>query len=234
MSRRGHITTLGVILGTVLVAGLPPAVWGQQTPPKDAGGKAEATPGAGQAAGQSPTTAKSGAPAAQGEPETYKIDAVHSSIIFRIKHLNISYVYGRFNDVSGTVVLNETDPATCSITAEVKVESIDTHNADRDKHLKSPEFFDVEKYPTIVFKSASFKKAGEAYEVQGNLTLHGVTKPLTVKLERTGAAADPKGDFRAGFETGFTIKRSDFGMTTAIGPIADDVRLTISLEAIRQ
>jgi len=213
MKRRGYIT----IVGAVLAAGLPLVVWAQQTPPKDAGAKPEATPGA------------------QAKTETYKIDPVHSSVVFRIKHLDISYIYGRFNEVGGTVVLNEADPAACATEAEVKVESIDTHNADRDKHLKSPDFFDAEKHPLITFKSTSFKKAGEqTYEVQGNLTLHGVTKPLTVKLERTGAGPGMKSEFRAGFETEFPVKRTEFGMTALVGPVGDEVRLTVSLETIRQ
>jgi polyisoprenoid-binding protein YceI len=213
MKRRGYIT----IVGAVLAAGLPLVVWAQQTPPKDAGAKPEAR-----------------APA-QAKAQTYKIDPVHSSVVFRIKHLDITYFYGRFNEVGGTVVLNEADPAACAIEAEVKVESLDTHNADRDKHLKSPAFFDVEKNPLIAFKSTGFKKTGEqTYEVQGNLTLHGVTKPLTVKLERTGAGPGMKGEFRAGFETEFTVKRTEFGMTSLVGPVGDEVRLTVSLETIRQ
>jgi polyisoprenoid-binding protein YceI len=213
MKRRGYIT----IVGVVLAVGLPLVVWAQQTPPKDAGAKPEA------------------AAPAQAKTETYKIGPVHSSVVFRIKHLDITYFYGRFNDVGGTVVLNEADPAACAIEAEVKVESIDTHNADRDKHLKSADFFDVKQHPLITFKSTSFKKAGEqTYEVQGNLTLHGVTKPLTVKLERTGAGPGLKSEFRAGFETEFTVKRSEFDMTSLPDGLGDEVRLTVSLETIRQ
>ena len=170
-----------------------------------------------------------------GGSETYQIDPIHSSNCFRIKHLNVAYFYGRFNEVAGTFVFNDADPAACSFDVQVNVDSVDTHNADRDKHLKSAELFDVEKHPQITFKSTSVKKMGEqTYDVTGDLTLHGVTKPLTVKIERTGAGPGMKGEYRSGCETNFEIKRSDFGMTAMIGPLGDDVRLTFSLEGIRQ
>lgn len=166
---------------------------------------------------------------------TYQIDPVHSSNCFRIKHMNVAYFYGRFNDVAGTFAFNDADPAACAFDVQVKTDSVDTHNAGRDKHLKSAEFFDVEKYTEITFKSTAVKKTGEqTYDVTGNLTMHGVTKPLTVKLERTGAGPGMKGEYRGGCETTFEVKRSDFGMNTMIGPLGDEVRLTFSLEGIRQ
>ena len=170
-----------------------------------------------------------------GGAETYTIDPVHSNTWFRIRHLNISNFYGRFNETEGTIAINDADPAACSLDARVKVASVDTHNADRDQHLKSAEFFEVEKYPLIAFKSTAFRKVGEQmYEVKGDLTLHGVTRPLAVKLERTGSGPGMKGEYRAGFETTFEIKRSDFGMTQLLGGVGDDVRLIVSVEATRQ
>jgi len=147
----------------------------------------------------------------------------------------VAYLYGRFNEVTGTVILDPEDLAASRVDIQVKAESIDTHNADRDKHLKSPEFFDVEKYPLITFRSQACRKIGDnEYEVQGDLTLHGVTRPLTVTVVHTGAGPGMQGEYRVGFETTFTIKRSDFGMTTLIGPVADEVRITVSGEGIRQ
>jgi len=173
--------------------------------------------------------------AAEGKTETYKIDPIHSSMWFRIRHMEPANFYGRFNEIAGEFVLNEADPAACRIAVEVKASSVDTNNKDRDTHLRSDEFFDVAKHPVIRFESEAFKKTGEgAYEVRGRLSLHGETKPLTVTLKKTGQALDPRGDFRTGLETTFTIKRSDFGMTTMIGPLGDDVTLTVSLEGIRQ
>jgi polyisoprenoid-binding protein YceI len=167
--------------------------------------------------------------------ETYKVDPVHSTVLFRIKHLNLSYVHGRFNDVAGTFSFDDEDPSAGSLDIEVPVAKIDTNNAERDKHLKSPDFFDAERFPLITFKSRSVKKVGEqTYEVGGELALHGVTKPLTVKLERIGSGKDPWGGYRTGFETTFTIKRSDFGMTNVIGPVGDEVRLTVAIEGVRR
>ncbi len=168
-------------------------------------------------------------------PQTYKIDPVHSNTWFRIRHMDISNFYGRFDDTQGTIVIDEQDPARCSFETRITADSIDTHNADRDKHLKSGDFFDVEQHPQITFKSKTVKQAGEqAYDVTGDLTLHGVTHPLTLKVERTGAGPAMKGEYRAGFETTFEIKRSEFGMTKGLPGVGDEVRLTVSVETVRQ
>jgi polyisoprenoid-binding protein YceI len=173
--------------------------------------------------------------AGAGGLETYKIDPIHSSNVFRIKHMNVTYFYGRFNAVAGTFAFDDADPTKCAFDVQIDAASVDTNNTDRDKHVKSAELFDVEKYPKITFKSTSVKKAGEqTYEVAGDLTFHGVTKPLTVKIQRTGAAPGMQGDYISGCETTFEIKRSEFGMTAAIGPLSDEVRLTVSLEGVRQ
>ena len=127
------------------------------------------------------------------------------------------------------------NPAGSAFDIQVNVDTIDTHNEGRDKHLKSPEFFDAAKYPTIAFKSKSVKKTGEStFEATGDLTLHGETRPLTVKIERTGAGPGMKGEHRSALETTFDIKRSEFGMKTMIGPLGDDVRLNVSIEGVRE
>ena len=181
--------------------------------------------------------AQTGQPAGQpaAGPQTYQIDPVHSSNWFRIRHLNVANFYGRFNETAGTIVVDDANPAACSLEAQVKVDSVDTHNADRDKHLKSPDFFDAPQFPLITFKSSGpFRKAGpETYEVKGDLTLHGVTRPLALELVQTGVGPGMKGETRAGFETAFEIKRSDFGMKNMLG-LGDDVRLNISVEAVRK
>lgn len=167
--------------------------------------------------------------------DTYKADAVHSAVIFRIKHLNVSYCYGRFNDVAGSFSFDDAKPESSALEFTVKTESIDTADKKRDDHLRSAEFFDAAKHPTITFKSKSVKKLGEnEFEVAGELTLRGVTKPLTVKVERTGSGADPWGGQRAGFETTFTIKRSDFEVNALKGGLGDDVRLIVSVEGVKQ
>src|SRR3954462_8331101 len=141
--------------------------------------------------------------------DTYKVDPMHSSIVFKSKHLDTSYVFGRFNEFGGTVNV-DTDPSKMSFDVSAKVDSIDTGNGKRDTHLKSPDFFSAKEFPTIAFKSTSVKAAGEGkYEVTGDLTLHGVTKPVTVTLNKTGEST-MMGN-RVGFLSTFTVKRSDFG-----------------------
>ena len=167
--------------------------------------------------------------------DTFKVDPVHSAVVFRIQHLGISYVHGRFNNVSGTIVFDTKAPENSSTEISVKVKDIDTFNADRDKHLKSSDFFDAEKNPLISFQSDTFNKAGDnTYSVSGRLTCHGITRPLTVEVRHIGSGYDPWGGYRAGFETSFVIKRSDFGMTHMLGGVGDDVELTINIEGIRQ
>lgn len=163
--------------------------------------------------------------------DTYTVDAVHSTVIFRIKHVNTSYSYGRFNAISGHFALDDQDGTHSQLDFQVKVDSLDTANANRDQHLKGPEFFNAVQYPTISFKSKSVSKTGpDVYQVSGDLTLRGVTRPLTVKLTKTGTGKDMKGHAIAGFETVFAIKRSDFKMATMVGPIGDDVWVTVAVE----
>ena len=164
---------------------------------------------------------------------TFEIDPVHSSFIFRIQHLGVSFAYGRFNVSSGSFVLDAADPAKNRVEIEVKTESIDTANDARDKHLKSPEFFDTAKYPVMTFKSASFKKVDDThFEVAGDLTIHGVTRPVTTTAELAGQGKGMKGETRAGLEAVFTIDRQDFGMDAMVGPIGAEVRITVSLEGV--
>ncbi len=167
--------------------------------------------------------------------ETYKVDAVHSSFIFRAKHFGAGYFYGRFNDATGSIVVDDANPAKSSVEVEVKVDTVDTHDPKRDQHLKSPDFFNAKQFPVITFKSKQVKKSGkDTYEVTGDFTLHGVTRPVTAKVTRTGAGKDPFGKYRIGFETTFTIKRSDFGMKFMIGPVGDEIRMIVSIEGVRQ
>jgi polyisoprenoid-binding protein YceI len=163
-----------------------------------------------------------------------KVDSIHSSIIFRVKHMNVGYIYGRFNDVSGSFTLDAKNPEKSSFDVKVKVDSIDTNNDGRNKHLKSASFFNAKEFPAISFKSKKIKAAGkDTYEVTGDLTLHGVTKPLTVKLDYVGSGKDFRGVNRTGVETTFTIKRTAFGMKEMLQGIGDDIRITVALEGMR-
>jgi polyisoprenoid-binding protein YceI len=165
--------------------------------------------------------------------DTFKIDPVHSSIVFSIKYL-VSDFYGRFNDLSGQVVFDKADPAKSSVELTIPVESIDTHYAKRDQHLKSPDFFNAKQFPAIVFKSKSVEGSGENYKVTGDLNLHGVTKPLTLEIKRGPDDKGPEGEIRGGGETRFTIKRSDFGMNFMQGALGDEVTVLLILQGVKQ
>lgn len=180
-----------------------------------------------------PMMAAAMAGVAQAEVEKYRVDPVHSSVIFRIKHLNVAYFYGRFNEISGRFTFGDADGSGGSFEFEVPAESIDTNNGNRDKHLRSADFFSASDYTKITFRSTRVEKAGDdKFKVEGELTLLAETRPLTVEIERTGKATDQRGTTRAGFETTFTIKRSDFGMTGMMQGLGDEVRLTVSVEGI--
>ena len=167
--------------------------------------------------------------------ETYKLDPAHTSVVFRVKHLGVANVYGRFNGPSGSFVFDESSPASSSIEIQVNAQDVDTAVEKRDNHLRSPDFFNAAEHPVIHFKSTSVKRADEAkYEVSGDLTLLGKTKPITVTAHKTGEGKDPWGNYRLGFETRFTIKRSEFGMNFMMGGVSDSVRLIVSVEGIRQ
>lgn len=165
---------------------------------------------------------------------TYTIDSVHSMAIFKIRHLGVSNTYGRINGPTGTVVFDEQEPEKSSIAVELKAENVDTGVEKRDQHLKSPDFFNAKQFPTITFKSKSVKKTSEhAYEATGDFTLHGVTKEITVPVTHVGSGKGMKGEQLCGFETRFTIKRSDHDMKFMVGPVGDEVEITLSIEASR-
>ncbi len=141
------------------------------------------------------------------QAESYKIDPSHSEVGFTIRHM-VSNVRGRFNDFSGTVDMDPKAPQKGSVEFSVKTTSIDTGNADRDKHLRTADFFDVEKYPEITFKSDSVKPTGKnTYNVTGTLTMHGVSKKVTLPVTFNGEGKDPWGNTRAGFETATKLDR---------------------------
>lgn len=166
--------------------------------------------------------------------DTYRVDPVHSAIIFRIQHLGVSDAFGRINDPTGSFTIDGADPGKNSIEISVITEKVDTANDKRDKHLRSPDFFNVEEHPAISFKSREFEKTGvKTYRVTGDLTMLGVTKPLTVTATRVGSGKDPWGRYRTGFTTEFTIKRSEFGMDYLMSGLGDDVHITVSVEGIR-
>ena len=172
--------------------------------------------------------------AAAAKTGAYKVDSGHSSMAFNIKHMNVAYFYGRFDKISGSFDLNKAKPEASSLDVTIDADSISTANDKRDGHLKSQDFFSTKEFSTLTFKSKSVKSAGEnKYEVTGDLTLRGQTKPLTVTVEDTGRGPGRTGEV-AGLRTTFTIKRSDFGMNFMVGKgLADEVEITVSLEGGR-
>jgi len=175
------------------------------------------------------------APLAVAAPTTYAVDEVHSALLFRIKHLNVAYTYGRFNDFAGTFVVDDEDLANAKVDLTVQMASVDTGDAKRDQHLRSPDFFDANQFPTMRFESTSVAKEDVgAYTVTGNLNLHGVTKPVTVMLKKTGEGPDPWGGQRIGFEGAFSIKRSDHGMANMLQAVGDTVWITVAVEGKKQ
>ncbi|MBX3358577.1 MAG: YceI family protein [Phycisphaeraceae bacterium] len=175
------------------------------------------------------------APATTGSAEAFNVDPVHSTAIYRVKHLGTSYSYGRFTDISGTFLLDPENPDKSVIDVTINTESIDSGNQGRDKHLRSPDFFSAKEFPTITFKSTGVKKTGDtSFDVSGDLTLRGQTKPVTVSVDLTGTGKGMRGGELAGVESKFTVKRSDYGMTFLPEAVGDEVSLIVSLEGGRK
>lgn len=143
----------------------------------------------------------------------YALDKAHSSISFTIRHMVVSKVRGTFDDFNVMVTEDTEDIGKSSVTAVIRAASIDTRNEGRDKHLRSGDFFDVEKFPDITFKSIAVKKKGEKYEAWGTLTMHGVTKNIVLPFEILGRITDPEGKTRIGIEARMTLDRKDYGLT---------------------
>lgn len=166
---------------------------------------------------------------------TYKIDAVHSGAFFEVGHLGgVSRFMGRFRDLSGELVVDS--PEKSRVKVEVKTDSVDSNHDGLDKHLKSPDFFSAVQYPTMTFTSTglTLNPAGEG-TLAGNLTLRGVTKPVTFKLRHVGTGKGMKGEQRVGYVATGTIKRTDFGVNFgAPNAATDDVDLRINIEAVKQ
>lgn len=177
------------------------------------------------------------APLALAQTSTWVSDPNHSEVDFSIVHLSVSKVHGRFGDVKATIIYNQADPAKSTVTATIGVNTVDTGVDQRNNHLKSPDFFNVAVMPTATFTSTSVAKNGTHLTVTGNLTLHGVTKPVVLDVVGpNGSMTDPQGHVHTGFSATTTIDRTAFG----IGPkfpaamVGDEVSLDIELEVVKQ
>ena len=179
------------------------------------------------------------AAAASAQTSTWKIDPVHSSIEFKVRHMGVSNVRGTFTHPSGTVVLNDKDITKSTVEATIDATSVSTNEAARDKHLKSAAFFDIDKNPTMAFKSTSIYKEGGKLMMKGDLTLAGVTKPVVLTLDGPSAPqTDAKGVTRSGFSASGILSRKDFGFGANAGPanaaIGDEVSISIDVEMDKQ
>lgn len=164
--------------------------------------------------------------------DEYDYDLVHSSVSFKARHLDISWIHGRFNDVSGKFSLDREDPSKSTFSLTIKTDSVDTANEARDKHLRQPDYFDTKQFPTITFKSTSVKPIEGGYEVTGDFTMHGTTKSITITL-MGGKEHVIKGTKRVAFSTEVALKRSDFNFDpAAIGPIGDKALIMIDCEGV--
>ncbi|MAB83136.1 MAG: polyisoprenoid-binding protein [Phycisphaerae bacterium] len=191
------------------------------------------------------TTAQEPAPEAASSQEgarTFAVDTVHSMTLFRIQHMGAGMFYGRFNDVTGTIGFDPEKGTDLSLDISIDINSIDSGHPGLDGHLKSPDFFNAVEFPKMTFKSSGTRMLpdtkhpdGDVYEVEGDLTIHGVTKKIKVEVVHVGHRTTQRGE-RVGLECIFSIKRSDYGMPYGVegDSIGDTTRIIVSLEAIAQ
>jgi polyisoprenoid-binding protein YceI len=164
----------------------------------------------------------------------YKIDPAHSFVSFKIQHLGYSWMFGRFNDVSGTFSYDSSNPGATKISVDIDPASIDTNHAERDKHLRSEDFLDVKKYPTASFKSTKYIGNDKSGTLKGILTVHGASKPISIAVEKIGEGKDPWGGYRAGFLGKYTLTRKDFGIAYNLGPASGTMEVELTIEGIRK
>ena len=166
--------------------------------------------------------------------DVYAYDQVHSSVGFKARHLGISWIHGRFNEVSGEFSMDRENPSKSTFELTIKVDSVDTANKARDEHLRQPDYFDTKQFPTIEFRSTSTKVIKGGYEVTGDFTMHGKTNEVTIVL-MGGKEHDFKGTKRVAFSTELSLKRSDYGFDKrAIGAIGDEALIFIDCEGVRK
>jgi polyisoprenoid-binding protein YceI len=173
-------------------------------------------------------------------PEKYFIDRAHSSMGFSIRHLMVSNVKGEFREFSGTIMLDEADPANSNVEVAINAASIDTENGKRDDHLRSADFFDVQNHPEITFKSTKVEKTADGFMIFGDFTLRGVTKAISFPATMLGKITGMGGETRVGFEAFTKINRKDFGMTwnkalDAGGVVlSEEVKIELNIEAVKE
>jgi polyisoprenoid-binding protein YceI len=164
----------------------------------------------------------------------YEIDPAHSFVRFKIQHLGYSWMWGGFNDVEGDFSYDAATAEASRIDLTIRTASVDTNHAERDKHLRSDEFLDVKRYPTATFKSTKFTPDGTGGKLEGELTLHGVTRTVVIDVEKIGEGPDPWGGYRAGFLGRTSLNRGDFDMPYDLGPKSESMDFELGIEGIRK
>lgn len=173
-------------------------------------------------------------PAGAAVAAEYQIDPAHSFVEFRANHLGYSWLYGRFNVISGEFTHDPANPAANSITVEVDTTTVDTRHAERDKHLRSSDFLEVESHPKATFKSTRYEGTADSGKLHGELTVRGVNRPVVFEITKMGEGPDPWGGYRAGFSGSYTLTRKDFGIDYDLGPASTIVELTLGIEGVRK
>ena len=165
----------------------------------------------------------------------YKIDPSHSFVQFKISHLGYSWMIGTFEEVSGSFTFDpDAGPEGQTVSVEIGTASVDTNHAERDKHLRSAEFLNADEFPTATFVSTGYEGDAEGGTMTGDLTLHGVTKPIAIAVKKVGAGKDPWGGYRAGFEGTVTLTRKDYGVGYNLGPASESMDLFLFVEGVHQ
>jgi len=166
---------------------------------------------------------------------TYKIDGMHSSAVFSVKHFEVSNFYGTFAGIDGTLEYDAAKPAASSIQVSIAADSVQSRSGQRDDHIKSPDFLNAKQFPTITFKSKSVASKGDGMEVRGDLTLNGVTREISAVVTKIGEGENPRsGDAIVGFEARFTVDRTAHDMNFMVGPLGKEIGFILSLEAVKQ
>ncbi|MEE4463134.1 YceI family protein [Azotobacter chroococcum] len=175
--------------------------------------------------------------AGQAMAANYLIDkeGQHAFVNFKISHLGYSWLYGTFRDFDGHFSFDAAQPEASKVKVTLKTASVDSNHAERDKHLRSPDFLNVAKHPTATFESTQVKPNGNgSFDILGNLSLNGVTRPVTIAARFIGEGKDPWGGYRAGFEGSTRLALKDFGIQKDLGPASQEVELILSVEGVRQ
>ena len=168
--------------------------------------------------------------AAHADDYTIDTEGMHAFIQFRIQHLGYSWLYGRFDKFSGNFSYDEAKPEDTKVDVTIDTTSVNSNHAERDKHLSGEDFLDVAKFPEAKFVSTKYSGG----KLEGNLTLHGVTKPITIDVKEIGAGADPWGGFRRGFEGSTKFALADFGIEKDLGPASKEVEMILSIEGVKK